>query len=1125
MVKKAAGVLAAVCLLAGACARKSNLPAVGSAQYGDLCGAFYLGLAGLQSGEDVNARKGLTRATEIAPGEPAGWLNLGLLQFRQQDYEGAFTSVQKAEQLTPDNSRIEALLGVVESRRGHIPETLAHLKKAVALDANNLKAEYALAQETERQNSPDADAEAQKLLERILQVQPNNLAVLVDLVRLSAKRNDAAQLRRAVTTLQGESASWPVPAKQQLQALAAQANSGAPRSAAVQAQFLRNVLVRVPAYRQSLDEVRTPVTTAGEPFLKFLKLPSPRSEPDPPDTSLRFEAKTALPAHSGRTAWAGAIALDADSNPVSAWADGSKLHLSTGAEIPLASDAIPIHGVVGADLNYDFKTDLVLATERGLKIYRQQDRQHFTDVTGLTKLPPGIVDGHYTGVWAFDVDLDGDLDLILGVASGEPVVLRNNGDDTFMPIHPFRGVDGLLDFASADVDGDGDADVALLDKGGQLRVLINERLGDYRARELPSGVAAGVAALAAGDVNGDGVPDFVVLHTDGRVFRLSDQTSGREWNFGEICRTNSPPGPNPTVILADLDNNGALDVVIKSSIYLGNGKQLFKLENELPGQAFAAADLDGNGRLDLLTIGGVRFFNSGTKPYHWQTLRTKAAQTSGDQRMNSFGIGGEMEIRADLLTEKQIITSPVLHFGTGSHEGADFARIVWPNGIIQTEFALKPNQTVLAEQRLKGSCPFLFAWDGREMKFVKDVAPMSGAVGAHDPTGRFADVEQTEEWFTIPGEQLKPRDGYYDLRITDEYWETYYMDQYSLMVVDHADGTEIHADERVAVPPVPQRVYATAEARPFEAATDESGADVSAPVRDEDGKFLGSFRRDTYRGIARDHSVELTLPRDAPAKGPVYLLASGWLHPWDDSTLVAVSQSDRPKPDELSIEVQNASGKWVTARANLGVPAGRFKTAVIDLSELFLPGAERRFRLRTNLEIYWDKLAWATAAPSIAIETKRLLPYTAELNHRGFSQVVQANPSSPEVPLYGQVTNTGDNWPSLEGYYTRYGDVLRLIETRDDRYVIARSGDELRLRFREATPVRPGWRRDFVLVGDGWMKEGDYSFRYSTTVQPLPYHAKKEYAGALLPLEDEPAFRQHASDWQIFHTRYVAVQR
>src|SRR6185503_11077435 len=100
------------------CNPRSSLPTVESKEYRDLCSAFYLGVAALQSGEDVNARKGLMRATEIAPEEPAGWVNLGLLQARQQEFDAAYQSFEKARTLVPDNSGVEGFLGLVESKRG-----------------------------------------------------------------------------------------------------------------------------------------------------------------------------------------------------------------------------------------------------------------------------------------------------------------------------------------------------------------------------------------------------------------------------------------------------------------------------------------------------------------------------------------------------------------------------------------------------------------------------------------------------------------------------------------------------------------------------------------------------------------------------------------------------------------------------------------------------------------------------------------------------------------------------------------------------------------------------------------------------------------------------------------------
>jgi hypothetical protein len=133
-------------------------------------------------------------------------------------------------------------------------------------------------------------------------------------------------------------------------------------------------------------------------------------------------------------------------------------------------------------------------------------------------------------------------------------------------------------------------------------------------------------------------------------------------------------------------------------------------------------------------------------------------------------------------------------------------------------------------------------------------------------------------------------------------------------------------------------------------------------------------------------------------------------------------------------------------------------------------------------------------------------------------------PRAPEVPDYNQLEGSKQRWRDLIGYYTRYGDVRELIKQTDDRYVIVASGDELSLRFPELSPPAAGWVRDFIIMGDGWIKDGDFNSTFSKTVLPLPYHAKVSYTTRPGPLEDEWVYRQHPEDWENYHTRYITPE-
>ena len=92
--------------LLAACRSSDKVPAKSSPQYPEAVSAFYVGLAALQIGDDVHADSMLAQFTQMAPGEPAGWANWGVLALRQRDYNAAAAWLQRAGKMVPENGQI-----------------------------------------------------------------------------------------------------------------------------------------------------------------------------------------------------------------------------------------------------------------------------------------------------------------------------------------------------------------------------------------------------------------------------------------------------------------------------------------------------------------------------------------------------------------------------------------------------------------------------------------------------------------------------------------------------------------------------------------------------------------------------------------------------------------------------------------------------------------------------------------------------------------------------------------------------------------------------------------------------------------------------------------------------------
>ena len=1118
-----------------------------SPEYRETVRAFYRGLASLEVGLLDDAQAAFERAAALAPDEPAIRANLAVVHVGFGNEAEAAGHIEAARGLAPDSAEVRFLEAQLAGFQGRFEDAVAGYRQVIELDPDHLRARYALAQELDRAGGDAEAAEAQAQLEAIRDRRPGNLAVLVQHARVAARRQDAPALADTVERLQGMTGGWPDIAVTQLEGLSAAVAEADLAGAQRPAQLLRNVLVRLPAFREDQARVSVSAEAIAEPLMRFLVLPSPPAIASPRDESLAYVAEPLDPGASDQAVVA--VVPGGEEAPMLFTADGREARRldgpggGSGFAFPGgAAGASPTgNGLLALDWNGDYRMDVALAGPGGLRLWTREDEgEGFAEATPAPADPAGadpagavpaaVAALDAWGIWAADTEMDGDLDIVLGPNADAPAILRNNADGTWRRESPFPGVTALRDFGWGDFDLDGDPDGVLLAGDGVVHLFENRQAGRFDPAgplELP----AVAIALAAGDLDADGRLDLALLDADGGLWRGS--WDGVAWETAEAASWDGfPAGAAPgshRLLLADFDNNGALDVLASGAsgtrMWLADeGSRLETLDVAVEAEIFDAHDLTGDGLLDLVGVQNgtpVRLTARADAGYGWQQIRPRAATAAGDQRINAFGVGGEIEVRAGLLVQKQVLTGAPAHFGLGVQTQADVTRISWPNGVTQADFEFAADQVVVAEQRLKGSCPWLFAHDGSRMSFVTDFiwrSPLGLRINAQDT----ADIAFTEDRVLVRGDQLAAVDGEYDLRITADLWETHFFDHVSLLVVDHPPDTEVWVDERFARDPVSLDTVVTGPARTVTRVWDDGGADVSELVAKRDNRYVASFDEGTHQGVAEPHHLELALDEATETWDAVTLLAYGWVYPTDSSINVALGQGRHPIPRGVAMEGQDAKGGWVVLHPDLGFPAGKLKTMVVDVPRLPDGTRPRRLRLRTNLEIYWDWIAQAPRLdPGLARET-RLDPAVADLGYRGYSRTALLGPRGLELPDYA-IGNHRPRWRDLVGFHTRFGDVRELLAGVDDRYVIMNAGDEMRLRFEAPPPPEAGWRRDYVLIGDGWVKDGDFNTTHAKTVGPLPSHDQPVYdPEASAVLEDDPVYRRHEDDWLNWHTRYVA---
>src|SRR5262249_47384430 len=339
-------------------------------------------------------------------------------------------------------------------------------------------------------------------------------------------------------------------------------------------------------------------------------------------------------------------------------------------------------------------------------------------------------------------------------------------------------------------------------------LLFNPREGKWSASDLwsksPPAPAVGAAML---DFDKDGWMDVAFSHAACPGITLWRNVKGhgveqiklpiegwrRAWGLAAL----------------DYDNDGWIDLVAlgerqdgRAEIRLlrNRGAAGFRDVTEEVGlnaikleapRSLQAVDFDDDGDTDLLITQAlgppILLRNDGGNQNHFLRL----AFTGLNDNKNA--VGAKVEIYAGSLWQKWEISgsgylsqsSAGLVAGLGRERRVDAVRMLWPTGVVQDETELAANSSPKIKEidRRGSSCPVLFAWDGQRYRFIADMIG-SGVVGHWVGPGE-RNVPDSTEYIKVEGAQIRPRDGLLSLRFMEPLEEVVYLDQASLLAIDH----------------------------------------------------------------------------------------------------------------------------------------------------------------------------------------------------------------------------------------------------------------------------------------------------------------------------------------------------
>jgi len=770
---------------------------------------------------------------------------------------------------------------------------------------------------------------------------------------------------------------------------------------------------------------------------------------------------------------------------------------------PLAASGV--NAALWGDVDNDGLSDVYLLRDGGNRLLMNRGAGAWEDVTarsGTAGSGGDAVDGSM-----LDADHDGDLDLVWVDDAGVHL-LSNNLDGSFRPLPLPDASAAARRVLAGDFDGDRDADLLVLREDASNAGWFNDRLWAYHA--LPADhplISTQIGAAVGGDLDGDGRMEIYGIDTGGAVTRIARTQNG--WEHATLGRI--APAPAPRLALSDIDGDGRIELLAAS----GDGIAVLRIDGDAMQETLRLRAPDGNALRAWTTAvldsahgpalaavagdGAMLLWRPGSGRYTYIALDLTGKDNSAESmRSNASGIGTRVAVR---VGSRWTVTDTFrrdsgpgqslqpLAVGLGGAARADFVAVDWSDGVFQTELDVDAGKLhqIAETQRQLSSCPVLFAWDGEGYAFVSDLLGVGG-MGYLLAPGEYAPPRPREN-FLFPVAVPVADGGRYRLKIGEPMEEAAYLDAARLVVYDLPPGWDMVLDERMdtAAPEatgMPR--FFRDEALPVRALNDR-GEDVTgavtrvdghaAPVGELDHRFIGR--------LADEHVLTLEFDTALDARGEPMLVADGWVeYPYSQTMFAAWQAGAALQPPTL--EARGADGAWRTLLPAFGYPAGMPRRMSVPLRGL--PPGTQALRLRTNQEIYWDRIAVAWAETPSEFHAVRMPLREAHVAASGFAL---RTTGAQRLPHY-DYSRRSPVWDTrhMAGYYTAFGPALELVEHVDDAVAVIGPGEEVHLEFEAPSAPPPGWKRRVVLETNGWAKDMDLFTQNGETVDPLPSTGK-----------------------------------